>query len=158
MFFFSLQPLSTSAFLLFIITFFTPSIHDTQPIWTFGPPASTISLSLSLSLTYTHNIYWYVDINEHFPCSTGYECVTDKAKGHGKPHERSKKRNPFPLIRFWRTRCRGLRMLYERTDHRYGSIPFSPNLAFGLLISWRLGVLTVWLGLRVRVRVRVWNG
>jgi hypothetical protein len=32
-------------------------------------------------------------------------------------------------------------MLYERTDHRFGSIPFSPNWGFGLF----LGVLTVWL-------------
>ena len=62
-------------------------------LWTLGTAASTLSLSLFPSLfsyIYIYNMSLYLTI---LSCSTGYDCGTDKAEGHGLLHERSTTRS-----------------------------------------------------------------
>ena len=127
-------------------------------VWTLGTAASTLSFSYiiySRSYTHTHTYLSFLFLQYLLRVWCGQDWGTWRLSWTD-----NNNRNPFPLMCFWRTRCRGLRMLCEKKYHRFRS---NTPLLF-LFIYWNLrfclcfiGIWRVWKSMRTMCLLDVLN-
>ena len=110
-------------------------------VWTLGTAASTLSFSYiiySWSYTHTHTYLSFLFLQYLLRVWCGQDWGTWRLSWTD-----NNNRNPFPLMCFWRTRCRGLRMLCEKKYHRFRS---NTPLLF-LFIYWNLRFCLCFIGI-----------
>ena len=114
-------------------------------VWTLGTAASTLSFSYiiySRSYTHTHtylSFFFFLQYLLRVWC--GQDWGTWRLSWTDN-NNNNNNRNPFPLMCFWRTRCRGLRMLCEKKYHRFRSN--TPPFIFVYLLEFKVLFVLHW--------------